>query len=396
MMLLEYMVWGAWYPDFSAFLGQALGIADTQVGSIYALLPIGCMVAPLVFGQLADRYFASEKLLAILHLGCAALSYAMAHTASFDSLWWLMLGWSLLYGPTLALTNSICFHHLPQAEKDFGLVRVWGTIGWIVVGLLLGVAFREYAPGLLGSLGGFDGMWLSTALAVLMGVYCFTLPATPPSAKGESSFAFLKALRMLRDPEFALFLGIAFVVATELMFYFILTGPFLYKVGIAPGSAPAWMAIAQAAEILAMLALPWMMKKWGIRGTMLVGILAWPIRYAIFAMGGPLWLVLASLTLHGLCYVCFFTASYIYVDRIAPADIKASAQGLIAFVLLGAGLVVGSWFAGWISTVFTVVENGIRVVDYARVFLVPLALTILCAVLFVAFFRGKSTAELAK
>lgn len=198
---------------------------------------------------------------------------------------------------------------------------------------------------------------------------------------------------MLKDPEFAIFVGIAFVVATELMFYFILTGPFLYKVGIAPGSAPAWMSIAQAAEIGTMIFLPKMLERWGIRGTMMVGILAWPLRYAIFALGGPLWLVIASLTLHGLCYVCFFTASYIYVDQVAPPDIRASAQGLIAFVLLGAGLVVGSWFAGAVSDMFSVTgADGLRAVDYSKVFLVPLALTVVCAALFVIFFRPKKTA----
>jgi nucleoside transporter len=388
MMLLEYMVWGSWYPDFSAYMGKALGFSDGQVGAIYALLPIGCMLAPFAAGQIADRYFPTDRLLAVLHLLGAAPLYVMATASSYDQVWWWMLAWALLFGPTLALTNSICFHHMPAAEGDFGLVRVWGTIGWIVVGLLLGVGLREWLPGLLGPLGGFDGMWLGAVLSVVMGLWCLVLPHTPPAAKGESPIAFLGALKMLKDPQFAVFLGIAFVVATELMFYFVLTGPFLYKAGASPGSAPAWMSIAQAAEIGTMIALPAMLKKWGIRGTMMVGILAWPIRYAIFALGGPLWLVLASLSLHGLCYVCFFTASYIYVDQVAPPDIRHSAQGLIAFVLLGAGLVVGSWFAGFVSDYFRVGDA----VDYTRVFLVPLGLTLLCAVLFVAFFRQKATA----
>lgn len=388
MMLLEYMVWGSWYPDFSAYMGKALGFSDGQVGAIYALLPIGCMLAPFAAGQIADRYFPTDRLLAVLHLLGAVPLYVMATASSYDHVWWWMLAWALLFGPTLALTNSICFHHMPAAEGDFGLVRVWGTIGWIVVGLLLGVGLREWLPGVLGPLGGFDGMWLGAVLSVVMGLWCLVLPHTPPAAKGESPIAFLGALKMLKDPQFAVFLGIAFVVATELMFYFVLTGPFLYKVGVSAGSAPAWMSIAQAAEIGTMIALPAMLKKWGIRGTMMVGILAWPIRYAIFALGGPLWLVLASLSLHGLCYVCFFTASYIYVDQVAPPDIRHSAQGLIAFVLLGAGLVVGSWFAGFVSDYFRVGDA----VDYTRVFLVPLVLTVLCAVLFVAFFRQKSTA----
>jgi nucleoside transporter len=394
MMLLEYMVWGSWYPDFSSFMGKVLHFSDGQVGAIYALLPMGCMVAPFFAGQIADRYFPTDRLLAVLHLLGAVPLYVMATATSYDNVWIWMLLWAMLFGPTLALTNSICFHHMPQAESEFGLVRVWGTIGWIVVGLLLGIGLREWLPGLLAPLGGFDGMWLGAILSLITGLFCFTLPHTPPASKNSNPLAFLDALKMLRDPEFAIFLAIAFVVATELMFYFVLTGPFLYAVGIAPGSAPAWMAIAQAAEILTMIFLPRMLTRWGIRGTMMVGILAWPLRYAIFAMGGPLWLILASLTLHGLCYVCFFTASYIYVDKVAPPDIRASAQGLIAFVLLGAGLVVGSWFAGAVSDLFSITTAaGVRTVDYSRVFLVPLGLTIVCALLFVSFFRPRKLAN---
>ena len=393
MMLLEYMVWGAWYPDFSAYLGSVLKLSDGQVGAIYALLPVGCMVAPFFAGQMADRYFPTEKLLAALHLLGAIPLFIMASATNYDGVWLWMLLWALLYGPTLALTNSICFHHMPEAEGEFGLVRVWGTIGWIAVGLLLGIGLREGAPLLLGKFGGFDGMWLATGLSVVLGLFCLLLPHTPPAGKSDSPLAFLAALKMLKRPEFAIFLGIAFVVATELMFYFVLTGPFLYAAGIAPGSAPAWMAIAQAAEILTMIGLPWMLKRWGIRGTMMVGILAWPIRYAIFALGGPLWLILASLALHGLCYVCFFTASYIYVDQAAEPEIRASAQGLITFVLLGAGLVVGSWFAGFVSDAFTIINaSGIKTVDYTKIFLVPLALTVFCAALFVVFFRPRKIA----
>lgn len=382
MMLLEYMVWGAWYPDFSAYMGKALRFSDGEIGAIYALLPVGCMIAPFFAGQLADRFMPTDRLLVILHLAGTVPLYLMASAHSYDGVWIWMALWALLYGPTLALTNSICFHHMPAAEGEFGLVRVWGTIGWIAVGLLLGVLMREWLPGLAGGLGGFDGMWLAAGLSVILGLFCLTLPHTPPAKKNDSPLAFLGALTLLKNREFAVFLALAFVVATELMFYFILTGPFLYSLGLPEGQAPAWMAIAQAAEILTMILLPKMLRKWGIRGTMAVGILAWPIRYAIFAMGGPLWLVLASLTLHGICYVCFFTASYIYVDQVAGPEIRASAQGLIAFVLLGIGLVVGSRFAGFIAGTF---KN-----DYTRIFMVPLVLTVICAIVFMAVFRPKA------
>ncbi|MFN0102820.1 MAG: MFS transporter [Bryobacteraceae bacterium] len=384
MMFLEYMVWGAWYPDFSAYLGKVLQFSDGQIGAIYSLLAIGCMIAPFFAGQLADRFMPTDRLLAILHLAGAVPLYIMASATNYDGVWTWMLLWAVLFGPTLALTNSICFHHMPAAEGEFGLVRVWGTIGWIAVGLLLGVALREWLPGLFGTMGGFDGMWLAAILSLLLGLYCLTLPHTPPARKNDSPLAFLGALKLLKDREFAIFLALAFIVATELMFYFILTGPFLYSIGLPAGQAPAWMAIAQAAEIITMIFLPKMLKKWGTRGTMALGILAWPVRYGIFALGGPLWLVLASLTLHGICYVCFFTASYIYVDQVAGPEIRASAQGLIAFVLLGVGLVVGSWFAGYIAGMF---KN-----DYTKIFLVPLVLTVLCAIVFMALFRPKAQA----
>ncbi len=386
MMFLQYAIWGAWSPDFSEYLQKQLGFSGSQVGGIYALLPIGCMLAPVIAGQLADRYFSTEKLLAVLHLGGGVLLMVAATLGNYQSLWLTMLVWAILYAPTLALTNSICFHHMPEAEKEFGLVRVWGTIGWIVVGVSLSKLLRTVMPGLFGGLGGFDGLWLGGILSLIQGLFSFALPHTPPAQRGGSPWAFLGAIKMLRDPQFAVFITISFVVATELMFYYVLTAPFLYHAGVKAGDAPFWMGIcAQGAEILTMLALPWMLTKWGVRKTMAVGILAWPIRYAVFAMGNPLWLVIAALTLHGLCYVCFFTVSYIYVNQVADPDIRASAQGLITFVTLGAGMFVGSWFAGFINDQFT--ANGVT--DYTKVFLVPLGLTILCALVFMIFFRDR-------
>jgi nucleoside transporter len=388
MMFLQYAIWGAWAPDFSAYLGRQ-GFSASQFGWINAALPLGCMLAPFVGGQLADRYFATEKMIGVLHLVGGGLLFLIAGTSSFTTLLPLMLGWAIVYAPTLALTNSICFHHLPQAEKQFSLVRVWGTIGWIAVGYALGIGLRQMFPGLLGSLGGFDGMWLAGILSLILGTFSFLLPHTPPAGKGSDPWAFLSAIKMLRDPQFAVFICISFVVATELMFYYNLTAPFLEAVGVKQGQAPTWMTIAQIAEIGTMLALPWMLAKWGVRKTMAIGILAWPIRYAIFALGNPLWLVLAALSLHGLCYVCFFTVSYIYVNQVADPDIKASAQGLITFVTLGVGMMLGSLFAGYISDMFTTEVNGMKIVNYTSVFIVPLILTVICALIFMIFFRER-------
>lgn len=390
MMFLEYVVWGMWAPVLSAYLQRTkaeggLGFDGNQLGWIFALLPIGCMVAPLFAGQLADRVMASEKLLAILHLAGGVFLCLLATRTSYASFLLFMGLWSLVYGPTLALTNSLAFHHLPDAQKKFGLVRVWGTIGWIVAGLLLTLVRRAFNNQGLPGLAGDDSLWLGGFFSILFGLFCFALPHTPPAKRGDSPLAFLAALKMLRDPAFLLFMMIAFMVSTELQFYYILTAPFLESVGVAKANVSGVMTIAQIAEIGTMLALPWMLGKWGVRKTMAVGILFWPVRYAIFAYGQPKLLVLAALSLHGICYVCFFVVCYVYVDSVAPPDIRASAQALITFVVLGVGMALSSKFTGYIKDYFTTAEGA----DWTKIFLVPCAVTVICAIAFFLFFRDR-------
>ena len=385
MMFLQYAIWGAWSPDFSAYL-EKIGLSGAQAGVIYGLVPVGCMLAPFAAGQLADRYCSTEKLLAAFHLLGSVLLLVAARLTHYDQLWMVMLGWAVLYAPTLALTNSICFHHLPEAKKEFSLVRVWGTIGWITSGWMLSLWLRRWMPDWLGGLGGFDGLWLAGVFSLGLGVFSFFLPHTPPRKAGGRLWTFLSAIKLLRDPQFAVFIVILSVVATEMMFYYLLAAPFLKSVGLAAGQVPFWMTLAQIAEIGVMLMLPTMLARWGMRKTMCLGLLAWPVRYAIFALGSPLWLVVAALTLHGVCYVCFFTVSYIYVNQIAPADIKASAQGLLTFIALGVSLFIGSNFAGYVKDTCTVSGT----VNYTKVFLVPLVLTLICAVAFMIGFRERS------
>jgi nucleoside transporter len=388
MMFLQYMVWGSWYPVLSAYL-EKLGFSGAEVGFIYSLLPVGCMIAPMIGGQLADRYVSTEKLLVALHLAGGVFLCLSASAQTSGKMWPLILGWSLLYAPTLALTNSITFHHLPDAEKKFGLVRVFGTLGWIAVAFLLSGMRRLFPEQGFFGLQGADSLWLGGVLSFVLGLFCFALPPTPPAKTGASPWAFLGAVKLLRDPSFALFMAIAFVVSTELMFYYVLTAPFLESIGIAPADTPTVLSIAQIAEIGTMLALPWMLDRWGIRKTLALGIITWPIRYAIFAYGEPTWFVVAALTLHGICYVCFFVVAYIYVNSVSSPDIRASAQGLITFVVLGVGMFIGSNFTGWIKDYFTTGEPPTQVVDYTKVFLVPCALTIVCAILFFLGFREK-------
>lgn len=388
MMFLQYAIWGAWAPVLSSYMLNDLGFSGSEVGWIYALLPLATIVAPLIGGQVADRWFASEKVIAFLQLGGGVLLMVAARIADFGTLAWVMLFYCLLYAPTLALTNSVAMINMEDSEKEFGAIRVWGTLGWIAAGWML-TGWRWFGEsGTLPALQG-DMLFLAGILSLVMGVQSFLLPHTPPQKEGVSPWAFLESFKMLKVKDFAVFVGITFVVATELEFYYILTAPFLESeaIGVDPKNIPAVMTIAQFAEIIVMaFLLSWSLKRFGMRRTLAFGVVAWPIRYIIFAIGTPAWLVIASLALHGFCYVFFFVAAFIYVDKIAPPDIRASAQSLIAIIALGFGRFLGSLFAGWVRDVFTTPAG----TNWTYVFLVPCALTVFCAVAFLLFFREES------
>ncbi len=385
MMFLQYAIWGAWAAVLSAYLESDLGFSGVQIGAMYSLLPLALIVAPFIGGQLADRYFASERIIGVLQLAGGGLLFLASRTSDYGSLMMVMFVYCLLYAPTLALTNSIAMINLSDSEEQFGRVRVWGTIGWIAAGLML-AAWRTAALSSPGLVVTGDLLVLAAALSVIMGVHAFTLPHTPPRREGSSPWAFLESLKMLKDPNFAVFLVICFVVATELQFYYVLTAPFLVSdaIGISGTSVSAWMTIGQAAEIFVMaFVLSWSLKRLGMRKTLAIGVIAWPIRYIVFAIGGPTWLVLASLSLHGFCYVFFFVAAFIHVDKVAPPDVRASAQSLIAIVTLGLGSFVGANFSGVVLTYFT--ADGVT--DWSGVFLVPVAITVVAAVAFLLLFN---------
>ncbi|MBC7364585.1 MAG: MFS transporter [Candidatus Aminicenantes bacterium] len=384
MMFLEYAIWGSWAPVLSAYLQNNLGFTGSQLGIIFSLLPLATIISPFLGGQLADRYFASEKVIGVLQILGGILLIITANVTSFQQMMWLMLLYCLVYAPTLALTNSIAFVNLKSSEQEFGTIRVWGTIGWIAAGWIL-AGWRWLAKSPEGIALKGDTLLLAGIFSLIMGLYSFSLPHTPPKKDAAKPWAFLEAIKMLKDKNFLVFAIISFVVATELQFYYVLTSPFLtQQVGVSQKSVSLVMTIAQIAEIFVMaFMLSWALKKFGMRNTLTLGILAWPIRYIIFVIGKPSWLVIASLALHGFCYVFFFTAAYIYVDNIAPKDIRHSAQSLIATIILGFGNFVGSLFCGWIQDVFT--KDG--VVNWRGTFLVPTVLTLLCLLVFLAFFR---------
>jgi len=394
MMFLQYAIWGAWAPVLSEYLENTLNFSGTQIGAVYALLPLATIISPFIGGQIADRYFASEKFIAFLQISGGALLIYISTISDYKSMLWLMLLYCMLYAPTLALTNSVAFINLKKSEKEFGQIRVWGTIGWIVAGLLL-TSWRHLA-GMNEALGiPGDTLFLAGIFSLIMGLSAFSLPHTPPQKEGTKPWAFLEALKMMKDKNVAVFIIISFLVATELMFYYVLTAPFLGsdKIGLSSASIPGVMVIAQVAEIFVMLLLlPYLISRIGIRNILVIGVLAWPARYIIFAIGRPAWLVIASLALHGFCFVFFFVAAFIYMDIVSPRDIRHSAQSLIMIVTYGFGNFTGSLFAGKVMDYFTSTVG----TNWTGVFLVPCALTVLAALAFLFFFKDPRAARLPK
>lgn len=386
MMFLQYAVWGAWAPVLWPYLTDALHFKQTAAGWVFATLWLACLVAPSIGGQLVDRRVATERFLAFAHLagGAALIVLAVAAPTTFAPWMLLMSLHALCYAPTLALSNSIVFHHAP-AER-FGAIRVYGTLGWIASGLVLTAWRRGWLPAVPGA----DSITLAGACSIVLGLYCLTLPHTPPSRSTEP-LAVRRAFALLRDRNTLAFLIIAFVVTTELQFYYGPTAGFLEsELGISHAAIPTAMAVAQVAEILAMaFLLPIALRRLGLRTTLAIGVIAWPARYIVFALAplGPLEvmrpLVIASLALHGVGFTFFFVASQIFMDRVAPTDIRASAQALLTLVTLGIGNFLGTLFTARVLELCTS-DAGI---DWTLVFAVPCGLTVAAAVAFLAIVR---------
>ena len=394
MMFLQYAIWGAWAPVLWPYLTGKLGMSDPQAAVIFSLLPLANILAPFTGGQIADRLMPTQIFLGIVQLVGGVVLIMAGHAQGFGNMVLLLAIFSLVYAPTLALTNSLAFHHMKD-EKAFGAIRVFGTIGWIVAGWTLTFwRTKGFMPGTA------DCLMLAGFFSIIMGVFSFFLPHTPPSKKEEAAdpLAFREAFVLLKNPNFLVFMAIAFVVTTELQFYYGPTGGFLQNaLKIDFNNIPAVMSVAQIAEILAMAAfLPIALRKLGVRKTLAIGVIAWPLRYIVFAWAphGALEIarpaVIASLTLHGIGYAFFFVASQVFVDMVAPKDIRASAQSLLSFFTLGVGTVLGTFFTGYIMKVF---DPSANVLNWTKVFLVPCALTVTCALAFLLFFKDPEKAK---
>lgn len=387
MMTLQYFIWGAWLPYIGIYFRE-LNFSDNAGANLVSMFYWASLIAPFFGGQLVDRYFSTEKYLGVVHILSGIFLLIMSSYTDYWGMLILFFIHSLLYVTTLPLTNSISFRNLTNVERDFGYIRVFGTIGWILAGVALSewLKIDNNSANCL-RLGGIAG--------IVLGLFCFFLPHTPPNSKVDDPWAFLKSLTLFKTSSFTVFMIISFIVSTELMFYYYLTGLFLEDMGIDKSDVTKYMSIGQIAEIVTMvLILQWVLPKVGIKNAIMIGIAAWPIRYIIFAIGEPQWLVVSSLTLHGFCYVFFFVVGQMYVDKVAPKDIRGSAQSLFFIVTFGIGQLVGTYFAGFIKSIFTtVVSDTETVTNWTMVFTIPVILTILCAVAFFAFFHEPNNKE---
>lgn len=389
MMFLQYFTWGAWYVTLGTWLATALGFSGQQIGLAAGTTAVGAIVSPFLVGLIADKSIATQKLLAGLHLSGAALLFAASRQASFPLFYCLILLYSLCYMPTLALTNSLAMRQMQDPQRDFGPIRVLGTAGWIVAGMIVGGLGLEATS---------TPMQVAAACSCLTGVYCFTLPDTPPLAGEAQGRVSGETLRFLRGRSMAVFVVASFLICIPLQFYYAFTNLFLNEIGVV--NAAGKMTGGQMSELIFMMLLPWFFRRLGVKYMLVVAMLAWVARYVLFASGDDdalMWMLWGGILLHGVCYDFFFVAGQIYVDRKAPAALRAAAQGMITLITYGVGMFVGSWLSGRIVDHYVRTSpSGAKTHDWRSIWLFSAGCAAVVLVAFLLSFReGEERAKQA-
>ena len=389
MMFLEFFVWGSWYVTMGTFLGANIQAKDQDISLAFSTQSLGAILAPFLVGLIADRYFQAQKILGSIHLVGAVMLYGLHQAVDFSAFFPILLGYMILFMPTLALVNSISFNQMAQPEKEFSGVRIWGTIGWIAAGILISTLAWDSQEGLREGL--LQNTWkLAAAASLLLGIYSFTLPATPPQAKSNAPFQLkevlgLDALRLLTHRNYAIFFLSSILICIPLAFYYQNASPFLTELGVENSTGK--MALGQVSEVLFLVALPFFFTRFGLKKTLAIAMLAWVIRYLFFAFGDTdsgTWMLLAGIILHGICYDFFFVSGQIYTDAHAGKKYKSAAQGLITLATYGIGMGFGFWVAGQVSN-FYLIEAGQH--NWKLIWLIPAGISALVFLFFIAVFK---------
>ncbi|WP_339626518.1 nucleoside permease [uncultured Maribacter sp.] len=390
MMFLEFFIWGAWFVTLGTFLVNNLKATDGEIALAFSTQSWGAIIAPFVIGIIADRYFNAERILGILHLLGAVLMYFMYQSTEFNAFYLLVMGYMILYMPTLALVNSVSFNQMKNPAKEFSMVRVFGTAGWIIAGLSISYIFNWDQGENIGD-GLLRNTFLMTAIAsCILGVFSFTLPKTPPKAKSANKLNLkeilgLDSLSLFKDKNFLIFFISSVLICIPLAFYYQNANPFLVEVGM--DNPTGKMTLGQISEIAFMLLLPYFFTKFGFKKTILVAMAAWVVRYLLFAFGDVEelgFMLIIGIALHGICYDFFFVSGQIYTDSKAGEKFKSSAQGLITLATYGLGMLIGFWVAGKISTAY-LLNDGNHV--WGTIWLYPAGFALVVFLLFAIFFK---------
>jgi nucleoside transporter len=382
MMFMEFFIWGGWFVTMGTYLKSLPGTTDIEVGIAYGTQALGAIIAPFIIGLIADRFFSAQRILAVLHLAGAGLLYYASSRPDFSSFYPIILIYMILYMPTLALVNAVSFKQMTNPEKEFSFIRVWGTIGWIVAGLIIGWLAWEKNGTLVNT------FRLTAVVSAVLGLFSFTLPNTPPPKAGtKTSFAEiigLDAIGLLKDKNFLIFFICSILICIPLAFYYQETNIFLNELKVS--GAAAKMSLGQMSETIFMFLMPWFFMRFGVKKMLLFGMAVWMIRYLLFGYGDAgsgIWLLYLGIILHGICYDFFFVTGQIYTDERAGARIRSSAQGMITLATYGVGMLIGFWLAGLIADKYAITNGH----NWKNIWLVPAGISAVVLLIFLAFFK---------
>jgi nucleoside transporter len=398
MMFLNFFIWGGWFVTLGTYLTNNLNATGAQSGNVFSTQSWGAIIAPFIIGLIADKFINAEKILGALHIAGALLMYQLYNATDISTFYPFVLVYMILYMPTLALVNSVSFNQMTNPEKEFSSIRVFGTLGWIIAGLLISYLFHWDSPentkqGLLK-----NTFLMAGAASLLLGLFSFTLPKTPPTKRSGEKVSIkqllgLDALALLKDRNFAVFFIASILICIPLAFYYQTAHPFLSSSGM--DNPTGKMTIGQISEVLFLLLLPVFFSRFGFKKTILIGMLAWVVRYVLFAFGnaGDLsFMLLIGIALHGICYDFFFVSGQIYTNSRAGERYKSAAQGLITLATYGVGMLIGFAIAGKITDAYKISEN---VFDYKMIWLIPAAIAFVVLLIFALFFNGKETKRIS-